>query len=140
MNASIPAPFAGHWPAVAESVPAARQAIATYLRQTETPDPPLGDVALVVSEAMTNAVVHAYAGQDVGEVRIEVEFAPDELKLVVEDDGGGLVPRLDSPGLGLGLPLIATLSDRFDTKTSPGRGTRLCAWFRRDPREATLPD
>ena len=140
MNVSIPSPFTGHWPAVAESVPVARHAIAAYLRETETPDPPLGDVALVVSEAMTNAVVHAYAGQDVGEVRVEVEFAPDELKLVVEDDGGGLVPRLDSPGLGLGLPLIATVSERFDTITRPGEGTRLCIWFLRDPAAATLPD
>ena len=58
--------------------------------------------------------------------------------MLVEDDGRGMVPRPDSPGLGLGLPLIATVSDRFETHTTPSGGTKLCMWFRLDPGEATL--
>jgi anti-sigma regulatory factor (Ser/Thr protein kinase) len=50
-----------------------------------------------------------------------------------------MMPRPDSPGLGLGLPLIATVSERFDTRTQPDGGTRLCVWFRKDPTAATLP-
>ena len=35
----------------------------------------------------------------------------DELTVVVRDEGEGIAPRPDSPGLGLGLPLIASLAE-----------------------------
>lgn len=101
----------------------------------QTPDPPLSDVELAVSEAVSNVVTHAYIEDaEPGEFRIAVEWSPDEVEIVVEDDGRGLLPWIDSPGLGLGLPLIARLADRFDTRAEPGRGTRLCMWFKRTPR------
>jgi serine/threonine-protein kinase RsbW/stage II sporulation protein AB (anti-sigma F factor) len=36
---------------------------------------------------------------------------------VVTDRGRGIVPRPDSPGLGLGLPLIATLAESLELGT-----------------------
>ena len=135
----VPEPYRATWPAVPASVPAARRSALSYLRAAETSDPPLSDVALVVSEAVTNCVHHAYRGGDAGEIRLAIRFSEDELVLTVEDDGGGMIPRPDTPGLGLGLPLIATVADRFDTQANPGRGTRISAWFRRDPGAATLP-
>jgi len=141
VSPSLPASFEDTWPAVAESVPRARHAVIAHLREAATPDPPLSDVALAVSEAVSNVVNHAYAGDATpGSVRVGLGVTPEEIRLTVEDDGGGLVPRLDSPGMGLGLPLIAHVADRFDTRTAPGEGTRLCVWFRRDPAEATLKD
>jgi serine/threonine-protein kinase RsbW len=139
VSGAIPNPFAASWPAVPASVPAARHAVVHHLREVATSDPPLSDIGLVVSEAVTNVVNHAYADGSPGTVHVRIEFTDEELELVVEDEGRGLVPRLDSPGAGLGLPLIATISDRFDTRTTPGCGTRLCIWFRRDPEARTLP-
>ena len=43
----------------------------------------------------------------------------EELHLVIADDGDGLVPRTDSPGLGLGLPIMAQLSDHFEIVSGP---------------------
>jgi serine/threonine-protein kinase RsbW len=121
------------------NVPAARRDVIRHLHACETADPPLNDIALVLSEAMTNAVVHAYVDlPEPGEIRVKMELHRDDIELIVEDDGRGLRPRPDSPGLGLGLPLIATVSDHFDTHTEPGVGTRLCVWFRREPAAATL--
>jgi serine/threonine-protein kinase RsbW/stage II sporulation protein AB (anti-sigma F factor) len=131
-------PYHRSWPATAANVSAARRDVLRHLDAAETPDPPLKDVALVVSEAMTNAVVHAYRDTEPGEIRVIVELHRDDIELIVEDDGRGLTPRPDSPGLGLGLPLIATVSDHFNTHTEPGVGTRLCVWFRREPEAATL--
>jgi serine/threonine-protein kinase RsbW/stage II sporulation protein AB (anti-sigma F factor) len=125
--------FAAAWPAHPDSVPAARHAVLGYLERAETADPPLNDIGLVVSEAVTNAVNHAYLDRDPGDVRVAVDVVDDELEVIIEDDGRGMLPRPDSPGLGLGLPLIASVSDRFDTRTAPGGGTRICAWFRRRP-------
>jgi serine/threonine-protein kinase RsbW len=131
MASALPEPFAAAWPAEADCVPVARHAVVGYLRDALTPDPPLSDIGLAVSEAVTNAVTHAYVDRPAGEVRVEVGVRSDELELIVEDDGRGMVPRPDSPGLGLGLPLIATLTHRFDTRSAPGKGTRVCMWFPR---------
>ena len=131
--------FAGAWPAHPDSVAVARHAVADYLRAAETRDPPLGEIEVVVSEAVTNSVVHAYLGAAAGEVRVKVALLPQEVQVVVEDDGRGMVPRTDSPGLGLGLALIATLADRFDAESAPSGGTRLSVWFQRDPAGDGLP-
>jgi anti-sigma regulatory factor (Ser/Thr protein kinase) len=40
-----------------------------------------------------------------------------------------MTPRPDSPGLGLGLPLLAALTERFEVQSRPGGGTRLCLFF-----------
>jgi serine/threonine-protein kinase RsbW/stage II sporulation protein AB (anti-sigma F factor) len=123
---------------VADNVGIARRAVVSYLKDAATPDPPLNDVGLAVSEAVTNVVHHAYVdAAEPGPVRVQVELSDEEVEVIVEDDGRGMLPRPDSPGLGLGLPLIATLADRFDTTTSSG--TRICMWFRRNPGAATLP-
>ena len=126
----LPDRFFAAWPARPDSVPAARHAVLGFLREVVADDPPLDDIGLAVSEAVTNAVNHAYLDRDPGDVRVEVRLEDDELELMIEDDGRGMLPRPDSPGLGLGLPLIATVADRFDTSTEPGGGTRICAWFR----------
>ena len=63
----------------------------------------LDDVRACVSEAVTNVVVHAFAGaRATGTVTVTAELDADELLLRVSDDGAGFRPRTDSPGLGLG--------------------------------------
>ena len=46
----------------------------------------------------------------------------------VTDEGGGMLPRPDSPGLGLGLPLIVELATSVDID-STGGGTRVAMEF-----------
>jgi serine/threonine-protein kinase RsbW len=89
-------------------------------------------VALAVSEAVTNVVIHAYRERDPdsepGEVRVTVTIDGDELLVSVADEGTGMRPHPDSPGAGLGLPIIATLADRFEVQRQRG-GTRLLLGF-----------
>jgi len=90
-------------------------------------------VALAVSEAVTNAVIHAYRDRapdsEPGEVQVTVTIDGEELLVSVADEGMGMRPRADSPGAGLGLPIIATLADRFEVRQQTG-GTRLLFGFR----------
>ena len=127
------------WPAVPASVPAARRAVTVYLNAVEAGDPPTSDIALALSEAVSNAVLHAYVDRPCGDVRVSVGMTEAEVAVVIEDDGRGMRPRPDSPGLGLGLPVIAMLAERTDTRSTPGQGTRVTAWFLRSPAAATLP-
>jgi serine/threonine-protein kinase RsbW/stage II sporulation protein AB (anti-sigma F factor) len=126
------------WEAVPTNVPTARHAVISHLSRADTADPPLNDIRLAVSEAVTNVVHHAYRTGDVGSVRVRVEIGEEQIEVLVEDDGSGMRPRHDSPGLGLGMPLIASLSQRLDVRTTSRGGTRLCIWFDRAPGAATL--
>ena len=85
-------------------------------------------IALAISEAVANAIVHAYAGGDEDEV-VEVRASVDEhaLVAVVLDDGVGIGHAGPSQGLGLGLPLIERLSDelQIESRSPPGTSVRM---------------
>jgi serine/threonine-protein kinase RsbW len=90
------------------------------------------DVRLAVSEAVTNAVVHAYRERaEPGTVVVSVTVNDGEwIDVRVIDDGGGMAPRDDSPGPGLGLPLIHRLADRVEHRSPSGApGTELFMRF-----------
>jgi serine/threonine-protein kinase RsbW len=74
-------------------------------------------VALAVSEAVTNAVVHAYRHREIpaadDHVGLRVTADSCGVWIIVTDDGVGMSPRDDSPGLGLGLDVIAKLTDEL---------------------------
>jgi serine/threonine-protein kinase RsbW/stage II sporulation protein AB (anti-sigma F factor) len=127
---AIPSTVLAEVPAVPENVAALRRAARRLAKQSGADDRVLADVTLAVSEACTNVVVHAYRDRP-GTLALSGEARDGEVRFVVDDDGGGLSPRTDSPGLGLGLPLIARLTQRFEVLPGPrGRGTRLTMAFR----------
>ena len=100
-------------PARAENVAVVRHAIGGLGEALEVDPQTLSDVKLAVTEACTNVVVHAYDGGE-GPMQVAAELGPEALTVVVRDEGRGIVPRPDSPGLGLGLPLIATLTEALE--------------------------
>ena len=125
------ASFRRSLPAIPSSVTALRHAVADFVVEAGIGEPVLTGVKLAVSEAVTNAVVHAYVGVDQpGEVRVRACVSEDEVVVVVADDGCGMVPRLDSPGLGVGLPFIAHATDTLDIDRTAGGGTKLRMTFR----------
>ena len=107
-------------PADSLSVGRVRRAVCRYARRAGITD--VAAVGLAVSETVTNAVVHAYRDCAVKTGIITVEaHQPEGNGLIVRvvDFGGGLVPRHDSPGIGLGLPLIARLTESFEIHDQP---------------------
>src|SRR4051794_1096534 len=86
-------------------------------------------ISVVVSEAVMNAVVHAYRDRaEAGVVHVSASLEDDGVAVSVDDDGLGMGPRGDSPGVGLGLPLIGDLADHVEV-SSRGPGTRVAAFF-----------
>ncbi|HEY3119295.1 MAG TPA: histidine kinase dimerization/phosphoacceptor domain -containing protein [Vicinamibacteria bacterium] len=78
---------------------------------------------MIVSELLANALEHAFAGREGGEVAIEVSrSAHDECTIVVRDDGRGLPRRHPAPTLGLQLVNMLTeqLRGRIDVHTAAG--------------------
>lgn len=85
----------------------------------------LSDVKLAVSEACANAVVHAYADEASGLLDLEVTALGAQLEVVVRDHGRGMMPRADSPGLGVGLPLMASLAESLELTNRADGGTEV---------------
>src|SRR5215471_545595 len=83
--------------ASSESVTEARRSVADYARSLGVPD--VDDVALAVSEAVGNAVLHAYRAREPGTIELRAEpLVPDTLLVVVIDDGDGMSPHPGSSG------------------------------------------
>jgi serine/threonine-protein kinase RsbW len=115
------------FPADAASIAEARGAVGGFARRMGLDD---ADIRLAVSEAVSNSVVHAFRGQRVGTVTLICREEPEAMKVIVADDGGGMRPNLDSPGLGLGIPLITKLASEVKFDSSDG-GTRVIMSFAR---------
>jgi len=102
-----------------------RRDVAAFAHRVGMDEEGIGSVKLAVSEAATNAVVHAYRHTDgAGELQVRAFVDARELVVIVCDTGIGLAPRPDSPGLGLGMPMMATVTTRFQV-VSAGRGTEI---------------
>ena len=107
-----------------------RQVIREFALPAEPTEHALGSIAVCVSEAMTNVVVHAYRDMDPpGRIDMDAELDGDSLTIRVRDQGHGLEPRIDSKGLGLGLPLISKFSAASEIATSEDGGTEVVMRF-----------
>ena len=112
------------FPPTPQGVGAMRREIAAYAQRAGLDEDGVADVRLAVSEAATNAVVHGYRDANDGELKVLAYVAEGELLVIVADTGIGLTPRPDSPGLGLGMPLMASVTSRFRV-VSRGAGTEI---------------
>ena len=115
-------------PARAENVAVVRHAIGGLGDVVAVDDQVLSDIKLAVTEACTNIVVHAYPEGE-GPMGLRASVAHDHVAIVIHDRGRGIVPRADSPGLGLGLPLIATLAESLELGTGAGDETEVRMTF-----------
>jgi serine/threonine-protein kinase RsbW len=107
-------------PARAENIAIVRHALGGLGDVYGISDEKLSDIRLAVTEACSNVVVHAYSEHSAeapperpgwGTMEVSATMVGDDLAVVVRDWGAGIKPRPDSPGLGLGLSLMAALAD-----------------------------
>jgi anti-sigma regulatory factor (Ser/Thr protein kinase) len=127
--------FEATFPSSPPGVGAMRREVAAFAQRAGMDDDGVGSVKLAVSEAATNAVVHAYRDrEDEPSLGVRAFVDAAELVIIVFDTGLGLAPRPDSPGLGLGMPLMASVTTRFQV-VSAGNGTEIHMTFAL-PREA----
>jgi len=83
------------------------------------PEPLAGDIVLVINEACTNSIEHAYRGHSVGTMRLEVDSVDGEVRALISDDGSWKPPAADPGHGGRGMMLIRELGDRVEVDSSP---------------------
>jgi anti-sigma regulatory factor (Ser/Thr protein kinase) len=121
--------FSYTYPAVPDSVASARNSLTDFAVAVGAKGERLEAIRLATSEAVTNAVLHAYNGSG-GAIQLSASYVHGEFWLLIADDGSGLRPRGQHSGLGLGLALIAQLADEFQMLSRSTGGTELRMQFR----------
>jgi anti-sigma regulatory factor (Ser/Thr protein kinase) len=111
------------------AVSEARHAIDELAVQEELPR--VDDLRLLVSELVTNSVLHGGAGPD-DSLQIQIERPGERVRVMVCDNGGGWAEQVRSPSLdsdqtpgGWGLMLVGALADSWGVEA----GERTCVWF-----------
>jgi serine/threonine-protein kinase RsbW len=121
-------------PARPENVAVVRQTLAGVAEAMEVEVALLSDMKIAVTEACTNAVLHAYDGFE-GPLEIVLRAENSALTISVRDRGPGFKPlpaEHDEAPLGFGLALIASLADAFSIQGSAA-GTEVQMTFDVNP-------
>ena len=118
--------FEASYEATPRAIGIVRDQIGALARTCGLDEPDVGDVRLAVSEAATNALIHGCRPPSDCKIHVEAELVDDELRIDISDEGGGMRPRTDSPGLGIGLSVMAAVSKRLEiNEGSPGTHVRM---------------
>jgi anti-sigma regulatory factor (Ser/Thr protein kinase) len=120
--------YAHTFPATPACVKEGREAVVEAIAALGLDERIHDDVRLCVSEAMTNAVRHAY-GTGGGPVDVSVSRKEQGAVVVVRDFGSGIVASVRGDDGGFGLSIIATLTDQYALKSVSGVGTKVAMAF-----------
>ena len=120
-------------PAKPEFLLLARLAATGVGRSAGASEETIADLKLAVTEAVANAVRHAYPPDSPGRVSVELSADGGRLEIAVADEGRGLGDaELTSDGpsepgeSGMGLSIIRAIADEVEVGAGPhGRGTRV---------------
>ena len=111
----------------------ARAAVAAFAAQLDPAVDELADLRTAVSEAVTNAIVHAYPDR-LGVVTLTVKlFENGKIQVQVKDKGRGIPdvkkamePLFTTGGeerSGLGFSVMESFTDRLRVRSAPDKGT-----------------
>lgn len=112
----------------------ARSAVSAFVSQLDPTLSELTDIRTVVSEAVTNAIIHGYR-ESTGLIYISVKYYADRtVKIVIKDKGRGIEDieqamqplYTGDPGGergGMGFTIMDSFTDRLGVKSKPGKGT-----------------
>lgn len=112
----------------------ARITVAAFVSQLDPTLDELTDIKTVISEAVTNAIIHGYENRSDGVITISAEIQGDTVHISVKDDGVGIEnveqakeplytskPELERSGMGF--TIIENFMDEMDIESKPGQGT-----------------
>jgi anti-sigma regulatory factor (Ser/Thr protein kinase) len=117
--------------ATASAVAPLRRAVAALAHEAGFTSERVEDIAVALSEVLTNVVVHAYRDRrEPGPVALAAALDGSSLRVWVRDEGVGFSRRSDSPGLGLGLPLVQEVADEVRIAPARPSGTVVALRFR----------
>jgi stage II sporulation protein AB (anti-sigma F factor) len=114
----------------------ARVTVAAFIAQLDPNMDELTEIKTVVSEAVTNAIIHGYENDPDGIVYIQVIIEDSLIDLTIKDVGIGIVDveearqplfttKPDLERSGMGFTIMENFMDEVEVRTQPGRGTEV---------------
>ena len=129
------------FPAIVENASLARLIIMGILSPLDVDTQQMTEIKTVVSEGVTNAIIHGYEGNPSGLVELKVALEDRRLYVVIKDNGIGIddveqakqplfTTKAEEERSGLGFMIIESFTDEFEVVSEPGVGTTVT--FERD--------
>ncbi|MCG7406352.1 anti-sigma F factor [Paenibacillus sp. ACRRX] len=114
----------------------ARVTVAAFVSQLDPTLEELTDMKTVISEAVTNCIIHGYDNDPDGEVTISAEIKGEEVTITVSDKGHGIedidlarqplyTSKPDMERSGMGFTIMENFMDEFEVSTELGAGTSI---------------
>ncbi|MDR0266598.1 anti-sigma F factor [Paenibacillus sp.] len=114
----------------------ARVTVAAFISQLDPTMDELSDLKTVISEAVTNSIIHGYDSNPEGMVIITADIIGDTVTITVQDKGAGIEdldlarqplytskPELERSGMGF--TIMENFMDEFEVSSEPGSGTSI---------------
>ncbi len=112
----------------------ARVAVAAFFSQLDPTVDELYDMKMAVSEAVTNSIVHAYAGDDTCLITIQCAYHERTAHVRIIDEGSGIedieeamqplhTTAVDDERAGLGFTVMQSMVDEVHVSSEVGKGT-----------------
>lgn len=112
----------------------ARVSVAAFVSQLDPTMEELTDIKTVVSEAVTNAIIHGYEERDDGMITIRTEIEGNNVYIEIQDQGLGISdiekareplytskPELERSGMGF--TIMENFMDEVEVLSEPRQGT-----------------
>nr|WP_216830453.1 anti-sigma F factor [Alkalihalobacterium elongatum] len=112
----------------------ARVTVGAFVAQLDPTMEEITEIKTVVSEAVTNAIIHGYHNQPEGMVFISVTLEQDTIELIIRDEGVGIdnideakqplyttKPELERSGMGF--TIMENFMDELQVISEPMMGT-----------------
>lgn len=114
----------------------ARVTVAAFIAQLDPTMDELTEIKTVVSEAVTNAIIHGYENDSKGIVYIDVSIEDNVIDMTIRDKGIGIVDveearqplfttKPDLERSGMGFTIMENFMDEVEVLTQPGKGTKV---------------
>lgn len=111
----------------------ARVAVASFVSQLDPTIEELSDIKTAVSEAVTNAIVHAYE-DTIGLITIHIHIIDREVTIQIKDRGRGIedvtkarealfTTKPDMERSGMGFTIMESFMDKLTVRSILGKGT-----------------
>jgi len=112
----------------------ARVSVAAFIAQLDPTMDELNEIKTVVSEAVTNCIIHGYNNDPEGIVTIEVSILDSTIEMAIKDEGAGICdveearqplfttkPELERSGMGF--TIMENFTDEINVVSHRGEGT-----------------
>ncbi|MFG6148630.1 anti-sigma F factor [Halobacillus sp. B23F22_1] len=114
----------------------ARVAVASFISPLNPTVDELTDIKTVVSEAVTNAIIHGYEENEEEKVILECSIDQSQIEIIIEDFGKGIedievareplfTSKPEWERSGMGFTIMENFMDQVDVQSKENKGTKI---------------